>query len=186
MIIYTIGHSTHSIDTFIHMLQVAQIECLVDVRAFPASRKFPQFNQGNLKAVLTNQAIMYEHFPLLAGRRNKSQFIQEELNEGWQNQSFHNYADYTLTETFQLGMKQLKKRALQQTTVYCCSERHPSRCHRLLISNTLAANGWVVNHIIMQNNHVKIIDHTLGQWGAMPIIEDDGTVVYPKLNSGNS
>lgn len=181
MVIYTIGHSTHSIETFIHMLQVAHIECVTDVRAFPASRKFPQFNQSNLIESLSKHDIMYEHAPLLGGRRNKSQLVQEELNAAWQNQSFHNYADYTLTDEFQLGMKQLTKRAEQQTTVYCCSERHPSRCHRLLISNTLTANGWSVKHIIMQNNHVNIIDHVLGQWGAMPIIEDDGTVVYPEL-----
>lgn len=186
MIIYTIGHSTHSIDTFIHMLKVAQIELLADVRAFPASRKFPQFNQNELKESLSMHAIGYAYFPLLAGRRNKSQLIQEELNDGWQNQSFHNDADYSLTGDFQLGMKQLKKSAQQQTTAYCCSERHPSRCHRLLISNVLAANGWIVKHIIMQNNDVKIIDHLLGQWGAMPIIENDGTVVYPKLNDSSS
>lgn len=182
MDIYSIGHSTHSIEQFIHMLKVAHIEVLADVRAFPASRRFPQFNQENMKASLYAQQIDYEYFPLLAGRRNKSQLIQEELNNGWQNQSFHNYADYTLTDDFLVGINRLKELANYKRTVYCCSERHPSRCHRLLISNALAANGWKVYHIISQNDDVKIIPHELGRWGAIPIIEADGTVVYPQID----
>lgn len=181
MDIYTIGHSTHSIETFIHMLKVAEIEVLADVRAFPASRKFPQFNQESLENSLAEHAIDYGYVPLLAGRRSKSQVIQEELNAGWNNQSFHNYADYTLTNDFQKGIDQLKKIAKKHRTVYCCSERHPSRCHRLLISNWLAANGWTVKHIISQGDEVKFIPHELGQWGAMPIIEEGGSIVYPPL-----
>jgi len=183
MDIYTIGHSIHPIEKFIHMLQIANIELLADVRAFPASRKFPQFNQETLKKSLAESNIKYEYLPLLAGRRNKSQLIQEELNSGWNNQSFHNYADYTLTDDFQKGVKQLEKIGEKYKTAYCCSERHPSRCHRLLISNWLAASDWSVKHIISQNDNVKIVNHELGQWGAMPIIEDDGVVVYPPLEN---
>lgn len=181
MEIYTIGHSTHSIETFVEMLKVAKIEVLADVRAFPASRKFPQFNQENLSESLATHGIRYEHFPLLAGRRNKSEFFQEELNAGWKNQSFHNYADYTLTKEFQAGLISLKDLAKTKLTACCCSERHPSRCHRLLISNCLAANGWDVAHIISTHDEVELVKHELGQWGAMPIIEASGTVVYPDL-----
>lgn len=181
MNIYTIGHSTHSKEEFIAMLHKAEIEVLADVRAFPASRKFPQFNQEAMHKWLAEAGIRYEHFPLLAGRRNKSELIQDELNKGWNNQSFHNYADYTLTDEFKEGINNLKRIAKDKKTAYCCSERHPSRCHRLLISNWLQVNDWNVYHIIDENDDVSIELHKLGKWGAMPIIENDSTVVYPPL-----
>src|SRR5699024_8542850 len=110
-----------------------------------------------------------KHFPLLGGRRHKSEYVQEELNNAWNNPSFHNYADYTLTKEFQQGIDELEKVAKHNQIAICCSERHPARCHRLLISNWLEANG----------GKVYIERHELGKWGAMPIIEKDGTVVYP-------
>lgn len=181
MEIFTIGHSTHSKKEFLEMLHVADIEVLVDIRAFPASRKFPQFNQTEFKEWLNKDNIEYIYAPLLGGRRNKSQLIQEELNDGWENQSFHNYADYTLTDEFQKGIKQLKSIAKNKRVVYCCSERHPARCHRLLISNWLKAEDWNVYHIIKQSKNIVLEPHKLGEWGAMPILVEDGTVVYPKL-----
>lgn len=181
MNIYTIGHSTHSKETFIKMIQQEEIEVLADVRAFPASRKFPWFNQTDFEEWLSKENIQYEHFPLLGGRRNKSQEIQEELNSKWNNPSFHNYADYTLTEDFRSGIKHLTTIAKKKKTAICCSERHPSRCHRLLISNWLTAQGWNLHHIIDLGKEIITPLHELGQWGAMPIIEEDGTVVYPDV-----
>lgn len=181
MNIYTIGHSTHDKAMFLFMLREAEIDVLADVRAFPGSRKFPQFKQENLKVWLPKEGVAYEYFPLLGGRRNKSECVQEELNDEWNNPSFHNYADYTLTKEFQQGIIELEKIAKQKNTAICCSERHPARCHRLLISNWLQANGWKVYHIIEQGGEVFIERHELGKWGAMPIIEKDGTVVYPDI-----
>jgi uncharacterized protein (DUF488 family) len=180
MKIYTIGHSVHTKETFINMLAYANIEVLADVRRFPASSKHPQFSQERMQKWLPEAWIEYIHFTSLAGRRNKSTCFQEELNDGWNNQSFHNYADYTLTNTFQKGIQNLEQIARKKTLAYCCSERHPSRCHRLLISNWLSANGWEVCHIIDGNKQeTEILPHQQGQWGAMPIIDKDGTVVYP-------
>lgn len=182
MEIYTIGHSVHTKDMFIDMLNTAHIDAIVDVRAFPASRKFPQFNQETMKKWLNEAGFDYYHLRQLAGRRNQSRLIQEELNDGWRNQSFHNYADYTLTSDFQDGIKQLYEIANKQTVALCCAERHPSRCHRLLISNWLQANGCKVKHIIDgPKDSIDIITHTQGKWGALPIIEGDGKVVYPEL-----
>lgn len=179
MNIYTIGHSTHDKSMFMQMLRTAEINVLADVRAFPASRKFPQFIQENLKVWLPKEGVEYKHFPLLGGRRHKSEYVQEELNNAWNNPSFHNYADYTLTKKFQQGIDELEKVAKHNQIAICCSERHPARCHRLLISNWLEANGWKVYHLIEQGRKVYIERHELGKWGAMPIIEKDGTVVYP-------
>src|SRR5690625_887217 len=132
MKIYTIGHSVHSKERFIEMLAYADIEVLADVRRFPASRKHPQFSKERMQEWLPESRIEYRHFTSLSGRRNKSDRIQDVLNDGWNNQSFHNYADYTLTDTFQKGIKQLEQLAEKKSVAYCCSERHPSRCHRLL------------------------------------------------------
>lgn len=180
MEIYTIGHSTHSEETFLKMLNFFDIKALVDVRAFPGSRKYPQFSQDHMPDWLNDAGIAYHHLPKLGGRRNKSGEVGAMLNGAWENQSFHNYADYTLSNTFQEGIDELAGIASSKTTAYCCSERHPARCHRLIISNWLGANGWTVKHIIDEkSNEMHVENHELGRWGAMPIIEKDGTVVYP-------
>lgn len=179
--IYTIGHSTHSKEELINMLVFAKIEVLIDVRAFPGSRKFPQFKQENMKEWLKEAGISYHHIAALGGRRNKSTELVPEVNAAWNNQSFHNYADYTLTDEFKQGISELITIAKGSRTAYCCSERHPSRCHRLIISNWLTANGWTVEHIIDDNHgETELVKHELGKWGAMPIIEEGGTVVYPE------
>jgi uncharacterized protein (DUF488 family) len=165
------------------MLQDVGIEVLIDVRAFPGSRKFPQFSKDHLPHWLEGKGINYYHFPRLGGRRSRSGDVSPKLNDAWNNQSFHNYADYTLSNLFKKGIDELTEIASAKRTAYCCSEWHPARCHRLLISNWLSANGADVKHIIDRNgNKIEVLDHELGKWGAMPIIEEDGTVVYPVYN----
>ncbi|WP_277680039.1 DUF488 family protein [Gracilibacillus dipsosauri] len=181
MDIYTIGHSTHTREHFLEMLGEANIEFVADVRAIPASRKHPQYTKDNMRKWLQNAGIDYHHFPLLGGRRSRSGIIGESLNAGWRNQSFHHYADYTLGDEFKRGLTQLLRTAKKCQLAYLCSERHPARCHRLIISNCLQANGWNVYHLMDNSNgRTEIIAHELGRWGANPIIEEDGTVVYPK------
>ncbi|WP_173915280.1 DUF488 family protein [Halobacillus sp. Marseille-Q1614] len=183
MKIYTIGHSDHSQEHFLKMLNKADIHFVADIRAFPASRKHPQYKKENMEQWLGEAGIKYRHFSVLGGRRQQSSQTGEELNSGWNNRSFHNYADYTLTEEFKNGLEKLKAQAEDANLVYMCSERHPARCHRLLVSNWLLANGWDVFHIIDgSKGNPELVHHELGKWGAMPIIEEDGTVVYPELN----
>ncbi|ANU21562.1 DNA repair protein [Planococcus plakortidis] len=180
MDIYTIGHSSHSQDFFDKMLKKAGIELLADVRAFPGSRKWPQFSKDEFPVWLEAEGIGYEHFSKLGGRRRKSKEVEEDRNAGWRNQSFHNYADYTLTEEFQQGITELLEKASVKRVAYCCSERHPSRCHRLLISNYLAANGHRVFHIIDgKKGAVDIVEHEVGMWGAEAVVNDKGVVTYP-------
>ncbi|MFC3039675.1 DUF488 family protein [Virgibacillus xinjiangensis] len=182
MRIYTIGHSGHDKQHFLQMLEAAGIEYVADIRAFPASRKHPQFNKESMDDWLGEAGLDYRHFSLLGGRRSRSGEIGEDLNAGWNNRSFHNYADYTLTEMFQNGLEGLQAEARKKNLVYMCSERHPARCHRLLISNWLQANGWDVFHLIKNSEgETELVGHELGRWGAMPIVEKDGTVVYPML-----
>ncbi|WP_331713690.1 DUF488 domain-containing protein [Lentibacillus sp. JNUCC-1] len=148
MEIYTIGHYSHSEAQFMNLLELAQIKMVVDIRAFPGSRKFPQFSKDVMGDWLAESGVGYMHIPELGGRRKTTEPVSPVLNAGWNNQSFHNYADYTLSADFQRGVAQLMKIAGEHPTVMCCAERHPARCHRLIISNWLVAHDWVVKHII--------------------------------------
>ena len=181
MEIYTIGHSTHTEEEFLNMLQSCGIELVADVRAFPGSRKFPQYSIDRMPGWLEEEGIGYNHFRKLGGRRRKSKEMDPAVNGGWNNQSFHNYADYTLSDEFIEGIEELTKEASTKKVAYCCSERHPARCHRLLISNWLSAHGWQVKHIIDgHKGEIEVVNHELGKWGATPDFLVDGTPVYPK------
>src|SRR5699024_290195 len=184
MKIHTIGHSDHTKEDFLEMLQYAEIGYIADVRAFPYSKKHPQFNGEQLKEWLEEGGISYGHLPDLGGRRGTSSIVGPTLNDGWDNQSFHNSADYTLSDDFQSGIQALTKMAKNHNVAYMCSESHPARCHRLIISNWLAAHGHKVCHIVKRAKGIELSAHELGRWGAMPILEKDRTVVYPKLEEG--
>ena len=187
MEIYTLGHSTHTHAEFLKLLDDAGIEQLVDVRAFPGSRKFPHFHQDRMRQWLPAHGIAYEHCAHLGGRRRKSKEIDNEVNDGWQNQSFHNYADYTLTAEFHAAIEQLQSEAKERRIAICCSERHPARCHRLLISNWLANHGWQVKHILdgarqQTLQETLIEEHLVGKWGAKPVLSKTGEMTYPAHN----
>ena len=109
----------------------------------------------------------------LGGRRSK-QDVDLTLNAAWHNRSFRNYADYTLTESFETGLEQLLDVAGRSPSAYMCSETVPWRCHRLLVSNVLAARGHAITHIVGD----KLLPHVLGAWGAEPSCAD-GRVTYP-------
>lgn len=144
-IIYTIGHSTHSIDAFVAMLQSFNIKTLADIRRFPGSDKYPQFNKENLERSLKEKGINYIHLEELGGRRKAQQHSK---NHKWQNISFRGYADYMETAAFEKAISKLETIALQQLTAYMCSEAVWWRCHRSMVSDYLKAKGWKVLHIM--------------------------------------
>jgi len=143
--IYTIGHSTRTMDEFLTMLRSFSITRLVDVRHFPGSRKFPQFNKEALCQSLEDANIKYEHLVSLGGRR-KPQVDSE--NTAWRHPAFRGYADYMETPPFKEGILQLEQFGDEATTVYMCSEAVWWRCHRSLISDYLKVQGWNVQHIM--------------------------------------
>jgi uncharacterized protein (DUF488 family) len=100
---FTIGHSTRSIEEFVGLLQSAGVRFLVDVRTVPRSRRNPQFNREVLPATLADFQIGYEHLAALGGLRGHKRDVSPTVNAFWQNQSFHNYADYAMTEQFRAG-----------------------------------------------------------------------------------
>jgi uncharacterized protein (DUF488 family) len=143
--IWTIGHSTHSLEEFVAMLCSFHIEWVVDVRRFPGSRKYPQFNKETLAHSLSQNQIGYEHLEALGGRRKPH---PDSKNTVWRNDSFRGYADYMETSEFEKGISALAGIASQHRTAFMCSEAVWWRCHRSMIADYLKFRGWVVMHIM--------------------------------------
>lgn len=141
----TIGHSTRAIEDLIAALQAHSIKTLVDIRAFPMSRRLPHFNRENLEKSLVEAGIRYEWMKELGGRRRKS--LDASPNIALRNDSFRNYADYMLTPAFEQAMADLVALAENSRTAYMCAERVYFRCHRMLVSDWLVAHGNEVLHI---------------------------------------
>jgi uncharacterized protein (DUF488 family) len=143
--IWTIGHSTRTIDKFISLLEEHGIKLLADVRSLPGSKRHPQFNKETLADSLGSVGIRYEHFPELGGRRKAR---PDSRNTAWRNTSFRGYADYMETEEFRKGVKRLVDLAANAgPTAIMCAEALWWRCHRSLISDYLKAVDIGVMHI---------------------------------------
>ena len=143
--IYSIGHSTRSLDELTSALQAHQIGALVDIRAFPMSRRLPQFNRDSLEQSLPAAGIAYVWMKSLGGYRKRT--LEESPNIALRNDSFRNYADYMLSTEFDQAMAELLRLAEKARTAYMCAERVYFRCHRMLVSDWLVAHGHEVLHI---------------------------------------
>jgi uncharacterized protein (DUF488 family) len=149
MRIWTIGHSTRTIDAFISLLTENEINLLADVRTWPASRRYPQFNKEALSESLRADGIRYEHFLELGGKRKPK---PDSHNTLWRNVSFRGYADYMETAQFYEGIKRLLDIAAEAgPTAIMCAEAVWWRCHRSLIADYLKARGEEVLHILAAN-----------------------------------
>jgi uncharacterized protein (DUF488 family) len=143
--IWTVGHSTRSAEEFKAILTAHRIEALVDVRSFPGSRRYPQFNKPELAGHLDSAGILYSHLPALGGRRRPS---PDSKNTAWQNASFRAYADHMESQEFQEGIQALLELGKARRTTVMCAEALWWRCHRSLISDFLKVRGVEVIHII--------------------------------------
>ena len=149
MRIWTIGHSTRAIDEFISLFEENGLKLLADVRAWPSSKRYPQFNKDALAESLAAHGIRYEHFPELGGKRKAN---PDSRNTAWRNASFRGYADYMETEQFQKGIERLLDVAAEAgSTAIMCAEAVWWRCHRSLIADYLKARGVEVLHILGAN-----------------------------------
>jgi uncharacterized protein (DUF488 family) len=143
--IWTIGHSTRSIEEFLGLLAGSGIEVIADVRSFPGSRTYPQYGREALEATLRTHAISYHWLPALGGRRRAS---PDSPNRAWRNPSFRGYADYMSTPEFAQGLGQLLKISNKARTALMCSEAVWWRCHRSMIADALRVRGVEVVHIL--------------------------------------
>ena len=170
---FTVGHSNRSIEEFIQILRDANIRIVADVRRLPGSRAYPQFDGDRLAAYLAEVQIAYEHVTLLGGRRGKAGAVPAEVNAVWRNKSFHNYADYALSEEFREGFDRVIELGVGRRCAIMCSEAVWWRCHRRLIADRLLARGEDVFHL-MGKGRTEPATPTPGA-----VFRDDGTVIYP-------
>lgn len=143
--LYTIGHSTRTLDEMIAALRAHSIATLADIRSFPMSRRLPHFNRELLEKTLPEAGIRYVWMKELGGRRKAIR--DDSPNIALRNASFRNYADYMLTAEFQNAAAELIRLGEQSPTAYMCAERVYFRCHRMLVSDWLTAHGHEVLHI---------------------------------------
>ncbi len=174
MTIYTIGHSTRSLADFLALLARSCVERLIDVRAFPGSRRHPQFNTDALARSLVEHGIEYLHMPALGGRRRPR---PDAPPTAWRNEGFRGYADYMRSPEFHRALDDLIERAHERRTVIMCSEAVPWRCHRMLISDALHARGVTVEHILDSGTS----PHVLTSFAVVR----DGDVEYPPTPETN-
>lgn len=168
MTIFTIGHSTRPIADFLGLLARSSIARLVDIRAFPGSRRYPHFNREALASELPAAGIAYLHRPSLGGRRRLS---PDAPPSGWRNDSFRAYAEYMRTPAFRAALDELIELGVTKRTAIMCSEAVPWRCHRTLVSDALTARGVQVEHIL----DAGVSPHRLTRFAVVR----DGEVIYP-------
>lgn len=170
MRLFTIGHSSRSLEEHIRLLQDQQIERLVDVRSFPTSRKHPHFNQPELASALAEVEIRYDHMQALGGFRRS--ILKDSPNRGWETPGFRAYADYMLTDMFQEALDRLVGMASSTRICIMCAEAQPFRCHRQLISDALLGlRGIQVFHILTEG----LQEHCLTSFARI----EKGRILYP-------
>ena len=171
--VWTVGHSTRSVEEFNQILTEHRVGSLVDVRSFPGSRRYPHFNKLELKQNLEAVGILYSHLHELGGRRRPS---PDSKNTAWKNASFRAYADHMASAEFTKGIENLLEMARVGPTAVMCAEALWWRCHRSLVGDFLKAQGVEVIHIIdarkteihPYTSAARIIDGELSYQGLLP------------------
>jgi uncharacterized protein (DUF488 family) len=172
--IFTIGHSTRSIPEFVELLRAGPVDMVVDVRTVPKSRRNPQYNEDALPEELAQYQLGYRRIAGLGGLRGKSRDVPPDVNGFWENQSFHNYADYALSDEFTAALDELLGLAGERRVAIMCAEAVWWRCHRRIIADYLIECGRDVRHL-MDHDHVEPARLTPG---AKP---EDGKILYPSI-----
>ncbi len=167
--LWTIGHSTRSIEELLSLLSAQAIVRLVDVRRYPGSRRYPHFHADALRESLEAAGLDYRHLPALGGRRTPR---VDSPNRGWKNAGFRGYADYMHTDRFHQAIQELMTSAGQARTVIMCAEAVPWRCHRALIADALVVHEWDVTHILGPG---QLKPHQLTSFATI----EGGRLVYP-------
>ena len=173
--VFTIGHSTRSIEDLTDLLRENGVDLLIDVRAVPRSRFNPQFNAEALPEPLAEAGIGYRHLKALGGLRHHPKGAPPSPNTAWRNDSFRNYADYALTPAFRAGLGELIALALAHRAAIMCAEAVWWRCHRRIIADYLLQRGIAVRHI-MAAGKVEVAHLTAGAEA-----KADGTILYPEV-----
>ena len=148
--VFTLGHSTLPIESFVIILKNFGIDRLVDIRTVPKSRHNPQYNSDALDEALTGAGIEYLAMPALGGLRHAR---KDSPNSGWRNKSFRGYADYMQTQAFQTALDQLMEMSSHKRVAIMCAEAVPWRCHRSLVADALNVHGVPAVEIMSESNY---------------------------------
>jgi uncharacterized protein (DUF488 family) len=168
-VIHTVGHSTRAAAVFLELLRTHAIACVVDVRRWPASRRFPHFAQASLAAALDVAGIRYVWRQDLGGFREPE---PDSPNAGWRTAAFRAYADFMLTPAFDAAASELEGLATETRIALMCAEALPERCHRQLLADAFTVRGWPVRHMLDDG----CVDHRLP-----PFARPNGTrILYPR------
>ncbi len=176
---YTIGHSTRTLEELVSLLRMAQVTLVADIRTVPRSRTNPQYNRDTFPDSLATWGIQYEYIAQLGGLRGKSKTVLPTTNGFWKNQSFHNYADYALSATFQEGLTRLIELGRTHRCAMMCAEAVWWRCHRRIVTDYLLARGEAVFHL-MGHDHIEAAHLT-----ESALIQPDHTIIYPPLQTSS-
>jgi uncharacterized protein (DUF488 family) len=170
---FTIGHSVRPLGDFVDLLKSADVGLAVDVRAIPRSRTNPQYNEDTLPGSLMAFDIGYRHIAELGGRRGRQSDVPRTTNAFWQNESFHNYADYAMGDDFHLALGRLRHLGHSERCAIMCAETLWWQCHRRIIADYLIAAGEAVFHILRHDHVERALMTPAAKFGA------DGAVTYP-------
>jgi uncharacterized protein (DUF488 family) len=170
MRVWSVGHSTHTLNGFLELLTAHGIALVADIRAVPRSRRHPWFHSDALAQSLPDHGVAYLHLSRLAGWRRVA---AGSPNGAWRNPSFRGYADYAMGDEFAAGLAQLRELAAAQPTAMMCSEALWWRCHRRLVADRLVAVGDIVCHI---GSDGRASPHRLASFAA---VTADGQLTYP-------
>ena len=173
--IWTIGHSTRSADEFVELLRANTIRGLADVRTIPRSRRHPHFGRDALEARLEDEGIEYRHFAELGGLRKPR---HDSPNGAWRNEAFRGYADHMITPTFAAAVDNLLHFGERCNVAIMCAEAVWWQCHRMLLSDALAARDVEVQHIMSLRGRSSVQPHRLTPFAQ---IRADRQVSYPGL-----
>ena len=147
--LFTIGHSTRSLEEFADLLATSDVTLLADIRRYPGSRRYPHFSRDALAVSLPERSIGYIHMAELGGRRRPA---PDSPNGGWRNDQFRAYADFMATDDFRVAVDRLlalrEYAGGERNVAVMCAEAVPWRCHRNLLSDELVRRGVDVVHII--------------------------------------
>jgi uncharacterized protein (DUF488 family) len=172
--LYSIGHSTRTLDELVDLLRASDVAIVADIRTIPRSRHNPQFNGEALRSALPRRRLRYADLATLGGLRRAR---QDSANTGWRNASFRGFADYMLTDDFEAGLAELRTLTAAGTVSLMCAEAVPWRCHRSLVADALTVRGAHVEHITGPG---RPRPHRL-----TPFARVDGTrVIYPGEENG--
>lgn len=174
--VFTIGHSTRTIDEFIALLRRVDVNLVADIRSIPRSRATPQFNIEALPGSLTTEGIEYRHLSALGGRRHRTKGAPRSTNVLWRVVAFRNYADYAQSAAFRVGLDELLALARTHRCAIMCAEAVWWRCHRRIFADYLLTRNVRVEHIVGRG---RVTPAAITP-GAIPMA--DGTLDYPSID----